>query len=160
MNTNHTPEEKLDWLYSRIGDLQSAEQRKLAEANKNIAAAAKDGGRVGQHCVKNPERLPQSPVEVAVGYLETQLVFSTRAFVYSSYLAKLESLRPSHTAEDSMRMVQRALGFALARKATERVSRNVSWLYTGAAEVEIGALGELQLLFLEAETGDTSGDVL
>lgn len=160
MSTTHTPEERLDWLYARIDDLQSPEQRKLAAANQDIVTAAKDGGRTGQHCIKNPERLPQSPVEVAVGHLETQLVCSTRAFVYSSYRAKLDSLRPIHTAEETMKMVQRALGFALARKASERVGRNVSWLYTAAAEVEIGALAELQLLFLEAETGDTSGDTV
>jgi hypothetical protein len=160
VDINPTPEERLELIHARIQALQNAEQRKLAEANKNIGAAGKDGGRTGQHCVLNPERLPKSPVEVAVDFLETQLVCSTRAFVYSAYQAKLESLRPIHTAEETMQRVQRALGFALARKASDRVGRNVNWLKTGAAEVELAALGELQLLFLEAETGDTSGEIV
>jgi hypothetical protein len=158
--TTPTPEEKLEFIQSRIRALQSTEQRKLSDANKNIAGAAKEGGRTGQHCVVNPDRLPQSPVEVAVGYVETQLVSSTKAFVYSWCHSKLESIGLTHTPAETVQKVQRALGFALASKAADRVSRNVSWVKTASAEVEIAALGELQLIFLEAETGDTSGEII
>jgi hypothetical protein len=156
VGTTPTPEQKFDFICSRIGDLQNKEQRHLDIANAAIAQA----NGTGPHCVMNPERRPKSPVEAAVDHVETQLVCSTRAFVYSSYLSKLEKARSGHTLEESIKRVQRALGFALARKAADKITRSVSWIRTGAAEAELSALGELQLIFLEAETGDTSGDVL
>lgn len=160
MNDKPTPEEKIEFIHSKIRDLQSAEQRRLNDVNQSITAAAKNGGRDGPHCVVNPQRLPRSAVEASVDYLETQLLCSTRAFVYSFYLSKLEALRPSHTAEKTVQMLQRALSFSLARKAADKVNRSISWLKTGAAEAELAALGELQLVFLEADTGDLSGEVL